>query len=285
VSAGAAERVVANLRGRARQRWRRRIALSGAGAAAVIAIAAVFVWWPRTATPSSVAATSVASTVVSTPERRVLSDGSVVELKTGAEIAVDYAAGARRITLRRGEALFEVMPDAARPFIVTVGGVEVRAVGTAFTVEHSDSQVAVLVTKGRVAVSKTHAAAVALPSGGNPIAPRTLAMLDAGHRAVIDVAAGAETAQVTTVSADEQYARLAWRVPRLEFSGTPLRDAVAMFNRYGPRQLVLDAELGSLQLSGALRADDTDSLVLLLKNEFGIIAEPRGEHEIVLRRR
>ncbi len=39
--------------------------------------------------------------------------------------------------LEAGEAHFAVAPDAARPFVVRVGGVAVRAVGTAFNVRYA----------------------------------------------------------------------------------------------------------------------------------------------------
>jgi transmembrane sensor len=78
---------------------------------------------------------------------------------------------------------------------------------------------------------------------------------------------------------------LAWRVPRLELSGTPLSKALPMFNEHGRVHLRLaDPALGRLQLSGVLRADDTESLLRLLEGEFALTAERRGD-ELVLRSR
>jgi ferric-dicitrate binding protein FerR (iron transport regulator) len=57
-----------------------------------------------------------------------------------------------------------------------------------------------------------------------------------------------------------------------------------MFNRHGNRLLVIDPALGRLQLSGTLRADDIDSLFLLLRNEFGIIAVQGSAGRTELRR-
>ena len=282
VSEGAAERLVGNLRARSRQRRRRRIAaVSAAGAMALVAVVAL--WRPAAVVTPAV---EVTTAVVSEPARRVLADGSVVDLRPGAEIDVDYSGNARRIVLRRGEAHFDVVPDPGRPFTVLADQVEVRAVGTAFLVGRGDQRVEVLVTKGRVAVSKT-AEPTTPPTSAAPATPavQTLAMLDAGYETTIDLSAHAPGPQVTMVSKTEQGARLAWRVPRLEFSATPLREAVAMFNRHGGQQLVLDPALGDLRMSGVLRADDIESLLLLLKNEFGIEAEPRGERELTLRRR
>jgi transmembrane sensor len=287
VSAGAAGTLVDNLRVRARQRRRRRVA-AGATVGA-IALMALTVFWPRAeVVPDKLAATA-SSPIVSAPERRVLADGSVVELKPGAEVTVDFGAKVRRLVLSRGEAHFDVVPDAARPFVVIVGRVEVRAVGTAFSIDHGEAQVEVLVTKGRVAVSETSSPASPAAQPAATEAPSTrppLALLDAGYRARIAVSTAAAGApQVAAVSAAEMGTRLAWCVPRLQFSGTPLREVIPMFNRYGAQSLVLDPALGALQMSGVLRADDTESLLLLLKNEFGIVAEPGAGQEIALRRR
>ena len=87
-----------------------------------------------------------------------------------------------------------------------------------------------------------------------------------------------------SVPSGERRERLNWRIPLLEFSGTPLAEAIPMFNRHGRRHLVLDPTLGRLQLSGTLRADDTDSLFILLRNEFGIIAAPGSAGHTELRR-
>ncbi len=72
---------------------------------------------------------------VSAPERRELPDGSVVDLKPGAEIAVEFTPALRRVTLRAGAAHFAVVKNPARPFVVAVGDVEMRAVGTEYSVQ------------------------------------------------------------------------------------------------------------------------------------------------------
>ena len=78
---------------------------------------------------------------------------------------------------------------------------------------------------------------------------------------------------------------MAWRVPRLEFSGTPLADAIPLFNQYGNVRLVLgDTDVAKVRLSGVLRADNMDTLLGLLGESYGIRVEKRSGNEIVLRR-
>src|SRR5579863_7096281 len=84
-----------------------------------------------------------------------LKDGSVVTLNTASEIQVDYSAMLRAVELIRGEALFDVAKNKARPFVVSAGDTDVRAVGTSFTVRRLDAApVEVLVREGVVEVFK-----------------------------------------------------------------------------------------------------------------------------------
>ena len=273
VSTGVAGEVVRHAEARRRQRVRRRIA----GVAGVACLGLVGAWlFPRAPATLTTPPIAAASAVVIAPETRTLADGSIVELRRGAEILVEYGPSTRRVVLRAGEAHFQVTKDAARPFVVAASGVEVRAVGTAFSVDLGKRAVDVLVTEGRVAVTGPPAVAAVK-------AAPTVAMVEAGQGAVVSLEA-AGVAAVRSVPSGERRERLNWRVPLLEFSGTPLAEAIPMFNRYGSRLLVIDPALGRLQLSGTLRADDTDSLFLLLRNEFGIIAVPGSAGRTELRR-
>jgi transmembrane sensor len=117
-------------------------------------------------------------------------------------------------------------------------------------------------------------------------AGETHAFLGAGERALIDTGARPVAAQpVEKLSPTAVAARLAWRVPSLEFSGTPLDEALPLLNRYRRVRLVLaDPALGGVRLSGVLRADNADTLLRLLAEEHGIVAQPRGDTELVLSR-
>src|SRR3546814_837311 len=88
-------------------------------------------------------------------ERRVarLPDGSTVEMSGDSAIEVRYSKGRRDIRLMRGQALFEVTHNAARPFIVKAGKGEIRALGTAFDVDLTRREVIVTVTKGVLRVN------------------------------------------------------------------------------------------------------------------------------------
>lgn len=72
----------------------------------------------------------------------------------------------------------------------------------------------------------------------------------------------------------------------MEFSATPLSEAVLLLNRYSTVRLSLaDDSLAVLRISGLVRADNADALVRLLVANYEVAAVPQGEHEIILRRR
>ena len=287
--AGAAEVVLRELAVRAQRRSRRRWgAALGSAVAAVVAFALF--------RPAVVPPASQTTAVVTAPERRVLPDGSMVELRRGAEIAVDFRPAERRISLVRGEAHFSVAKNPARPFVVTARGVAVRAVGTAFAVDLTSAAVEVIVTEGKIAVERPPAAAVA--DVGTP-APVTLAVVERGNRVVIDAlppapvmaAAPVPAVAVEAVPPAELTERLAWRIPRLEFSGTPLAEAVELVNRHAAQpgraavRLVLDEPaLAGVRVSGWLRADNTEGFIQMLRASFGVETDFRGASEIGLRR-
>lgn len=273
------EALLRELHVRARRRRRQRvIALGGAAVALAVCFLALR---PLPRPPADVASSNRLH--LSIPRQQVLPDGSVAELRDGAEIAVEFSGAHRRITLVRGDAHFSVQKDPGRPFIVKAAGVEVRAVGTAFAVQRAARGIEVLVTEGRVAVDRPAATMAASPD----LAP--LAYVAAGEATLIEASAAPDTppppARVTAIDNAEMTERLSWRVPRLEFSGTPLEAAVEAFNRHSTIRLVIgDASLSGLQVSGIVRADQADALVILLAANYGVRAEQRGGETLLLRR-
>jgi transmembrane sensor len=272
-------RELERVRGRGRMRRR----LTGAAVAAAIVLGAA--GWRWSPAPAA-AVTETPSFVVQQPERRTLPDGSTVELPANAAIAVDFGGALRRVRLVRGQAHFAVAKDPARAFVVEAGGVEVRAVGTAFAVHLEEGGVEVLVTEGRVAVAEPAAAAPPSdPAAAGEPPGRTLALVDAGNRVWVDPAGDAPAAQVSPVVPAELAERLAWRSPQVEFSGAALADVVAVLNRHNAvRFLIEDPAVARVRLSGLFRVDDPAVFTGLLESGFGIRTEVRGRDWILRRR-
>lgn len=283
---GAVHNLEQELSIRAARRRRRRLSATATALALLVAIG---VFWP-TPTLENPAESLPTTAIIFSPVRRVLPDGSVVLMKTGARITESFTIGMRRVELERGEAMFEVAHDRARPFVVSAGGIEVRAVGTAFAIDLGVSAVEVLITEGTVAIDKLDTARI--PTVGVPLLdpPQAPAVVEAGHRVVFGIAPSANVPTVSPIPATELGERLAWRNRRVEFSGTTLAEAIAAMNREASRasrqKLVIeDSSLRAVRISGIFEADNTDAFVLLLEAGFGVYAERSGQEVKVRLRR
>lgn len=246
-----------------RIRRRRRIAFATAGLTAILALL-VGPWFLRRSAP-----TPVASVATANPTLQILDDGTRVSLRPGAVIEVKFDPTTRGVRLVRGEALFSVKKDPARPFIVWSGEIAVRAVGTEFSVGSDASAVTVLVTEGRVSVANGSTP----PSGVVP--PAVFAT--AGHRVVVPRVFSARPPDVSSVDTAEISRALAWHGERLEFSHTPLGEAVRMVNRRaGPQVVLADPALSQRTITGVLWTDDRESFVRLLETGLDLKAERDG---------
>lgn len=183
-------------------------------------------------------------TVLSTAKgefRRVpLQDKSIANINSGSQIEVAFTKQQRKINLRQGEAWFEVAKDKSKPFIVEAGDALIRAVGTAFSVRRLATGSEVLVTEGTVEVwSKDGTAQKRL--------------VTAGEHAFL--ATDAKAIPVTR-QPDEVNRKLAWREGKLVLSSQTLGEAVADFNRYSPKTIViLDPLLQDKRLVGQYQLD------------------------------
>jgi len=104
-----------------------------------------------------------------------LADGSRIDLNGGTKLTLDRE-NPRFAALERGEALFTVIHDDKRPFIVETGGATLTDAGTAFNVVRTDRMTEVAVSEGVVIYGKGDER-VTLPAG------RALRAVD-GRRAI-----------------------------------------------------------------------------------------------------
>jgi transmembrane sensor len=258
-----------------RQRRRR---IQGAVASAVLLCAIGFGWRFTVREPAVPAPIPSVAPIVSLPRQQTLPDGSVVEFRNDAQITVAFEDAVRRVVLARGEAHFKVAKNPARPFVVSAGGVDFRAVGTAFTVHLAEVKVEMFVIEGKVAVAA---------DAQNAAADRPSAIVEAGNHVLVTIDGEHRSAPVVTpVSAAQLNQRLAWRAPKLEFTATPLAEAVETINQFAagraPRIKLGNAALADVRISGILRADNIDTLIGVLEADYGIRAERNGDTEVIL---
>jgi transmembrane sensor len=239
---------------------------AGAALALVVALAAGWGWQRQQAVEHASYLTAIGS-LQTVP----LSDGSSAVLSSDSRMQVALSRGERRIELDQGEAFFEVAKDPKRPFVVSVAGRQVVAVGTRFSVRRDGADLKVVVTEGIVRLESG-------TPGASRQTPTTL--LQAGSVAL----ATSKGLLVRTGSVEDAERQLDWRSGYLAFHDTPLADATAEFNRYNTRKiLVADAEVGAMRVGGNFRWSNTDAFVRLLEQAFPVRAEQHPDR-IVLHR-
>jgi transmembrane sensor len=170
--------------------------------------------------------------------RRVaLADTSVASINSNSKLEVTLLDHKRQVVLVKGEAWFEVAKDKTKPFIVEAGDVRVRAVGTAFGVNRLKDGAEVLVTEGTVEVWTGKAKA----------------LLTAGQHSFVPY----QTAQITVAQQPQEVQRkLAWRDGKLIFTRQTLREAVADFNRYSAKKIIIsDPSLEGKRIFGQYQID------------------------------
>lgn len=206
----------------------------------------------------------------------ILPDGSTVILNTDSRLVVDYTSDVRRLTLAKGQALFEVTKDPKRPFEVLASDRRIVAVGTAFDVR-VDTGVGVQVTllEGRVSVDEVFTETVAETAG------RESNELSAGEQLIARVNT---PTVVAAVAADDIERITSWRDGLLVFRDEPLANAIKEINRYSTTQLLLndDPRLAGIKISGVFRAGRTTSFILALEAVHPISAQQVAADRITL---
>jgi transmembrane sensor len=204
--------------------------------------------------------------------KKVLPDGSIVQLAPRSAVSVHYTADQRLVTMRSGEAYFSVVHNLARPFILTVNHLTIRDVGTAFNIRDAGSCTVVTVVRGSLEV-------VADPHSGRSRTPtRPLRVhVRAGEqfrwdRREVPVLRKANTERV-----------LAWRQGRLEYVDQPLSSVIADVNRYAKRPVIIgDRAAGRIRFTGTVFTRTADAWVQALPNEFPVELISTGGKTLIL---
>ena len=203
----------------------------GVGLAAAACVCAFVAQSLRTVSvPAAPASTTYATGI---GERRIvrLPDGTRIDLNAGSRLTVAYVPGERRVHMEEAEAAFDVVHDASRPFVITVGDGQVRVLGTAFDIRHYGGDTQLSVSRGVVQLT-TQGQAIRLAQGSA-----------ASHH---------EGGSIQTLHQDPGAA-LAWREGRLLYIDQPLARVVADLNRQFPRPIrVADARAAKLQFTGVI---------------------------------
>jgi len=202
------------------------------------------------------------STALGEQRTEQLPDGTRVTLNTETALQVRYDHGQREVVLQHGEAMFDVVHDAGRPFVVTTGGGSVTDLGTRFAIRDDSGTAIVTLLQGRVEITSGDAHRQLTP----------------GEQARY----GARIAGISVRKVDPA-AVTAWMRGRLDFNGMPLARAIADANRYSAVKLRLgDPGLADMPVGGSFRAGDNTAIATALSAVFPVRVARNDAHEIVL---
>jgi len=233
---------------------------AGLGAFAVIGASAAF----YLSAPSY----QIYATTFGGREVLTLRDGSVIELNASTVIRLSDTTKERRVALEKGEAFFNIQHDAAHPFVVTVGNHRITDLGTQFSVRSEPGTVRVALMEGRAEIDSI--------DGGKA----HHVVLTPGEIAI----ATAESVSVSKKPIRTLTDALGWRKGQLIFYHTALADAVAEFNRYNSRQLVIaDPQIARLVVNGSFPTNGVEAFTQAAQQVFGIRVKHRGDDIVISR--
>lgn len=192
----------------------------------------------------------------------VLEDGSKVQLDTESQIAVRFDRRSRSITLLKGQAFFDVIHRADRPFEVRIGPTVIHDLGTRFDVRRTDGTVQITLVDGQIRVAS---------------AGRTPLQLAPGQQVI---AIASQPPQLRSI---DPKVVTSWIEGRVVFNDVTLAEATAEMNRYATHKLVLDAPgASSIKVTGTFETADTAAFVTAVSHLYGLSAHPQVDGRIVL---
>lgn len=208
-------------------------------------------------------------TAVGERARIALPDGSTAYLNTDSAIALDYSEERRRVTLLRGEAVFEVSKDPVRPFDVEALGGRATALGTAFALRRQDEDAVVTVIEGRVGVAS--------PAGAEDLPP----VVRLRHDQQVSYRRGAAPGPVIAVDA---AAVAPWRRGLIVIEALPLSDALAELDRYHPGRILLLGGAGREErVTARIAFDDIEGGLRALAAVHGLKVTHVTDYLVIVR--
>ena len=175
-----------------------------------------------------------------------LADGSTITMDAKSAIRVRLIDTERTVDLVNGRAYFDVAKDPNAPFSVIADQTRVRAIGTAFSVNHAPQGVRVVVEEGTVSLDSREQSQTLITAGNGALA------YDDGS-----ITAG------YAIDADEA---MAWRVGRFSFVEQPLSEIITDINRHRDVPIIIsNSEIGELTLTTSFSADRFDAFLLGLE--------------------
>jgi transmembrane sensor len=192
-----------------------------------------------------------------------LSDGTLLVMHPASELSYtsEYGKNIRAISLVKGKAFFKVAKDKKHPFIVSVSGIEVKALGTAFTIDKSSvDKVSVHLAEGRVSViataeSKMKMQDVFLMPGDNLLIDIDKKSIHTDNAATVQKTLKPNISPALPVKTHN--------IPQLDFNQQELKQVFAQLMAYYRISIVFTEEdVKDLWFTGTFKSGDSMQIVL-----------------------
>lgn len=185
---------------------------------------------------------------VGQPQVVNLQDGSEVSMNADTQLSVSFSGQRRNVSLKQGEAYFDVQQDRQRPFVIGTQWGDIQVVGTEFNVDQTADGVEVSVYEGQVLVTSLQGDST---------------MLRVGERARL-------SGDSIEVSAFDATAANDWMTGQLVVDGHSIQYVVEQLNRYSEQPVYLAPDVGPLHISGAFELQNMSQSLALLAGLSGL---------------
>lgn len=178
-----------------------------------------------------------------------LDDGGTLWINSSSSVNVNYSNSARSIELLRGEIYIETSKDPyQRPFTVTTAQGQLKALGTAFTVEEQADSTLIAVFEGAVEVKTAQGQHRVILAGQQ-------AWFSSRHISPITIA---------------DNARKAWPFGVILANDIPLADLVNQIRRYYSGYISVDPEVAELSIMGTFPAKKPEHALSMLESALPV---------------
>lgn len=212
-----------------------------------------YLWWSQKGEQEAAQVWQTVQTLPGQKSQVELPDGSRVWLNADTKLTYPVSFGKKeRLVRLSGEAFFDVESDLRKAFIVDLGDLNIRVLGTEFNVNsyRQNSQSMVYLRSGSVELY-----------AGDPSAKDYLYRMQPGDRVIYD-----RQQEELRVGQGRSEHCMAWLNGKIVFRNELLSDVAQVLNRsYNTHIQILDSEIGEHRLTATFQDESLEQILELLK--------------------
>lgn len=235
-------------------------------AASIALFAILFYSFPRSNGRPQSASLEIVTVKDGSRTKLLLPDGTSVWLNGDSKLFYSKTFGKRQREVRlEGEAFFDVVKDPTRPFIVHVGRMNIRVLGTAFNVKFydTDKNFETTLLRGKIEVTENRSngkAAIFLKPNQKLVVPLKTMMVSPKIQ---------EEYQIENIDKklkEDERLETAWMYNRIEFRGDNFEELGKKLERwYNIRIVFADENVKSLKFNGSFEKETIEEALNALQ--------------------